>query len=887
MTFNKKKHVQFVIILLLIHSESRGDLVRCPVVRDNSIVMVDGEWSVNAGASGRIRIKGNQHIVAMDFDLSSVRRKKIKRAVLVCHASAETISGVTLSTIATPWKEMTSTGLTAGIKGVDGWGYPGARFPAVAGGNAFTLVHQAKSKLQNGAYHWDVPAEMVHAMAFGVAFGLAIHEHDADYRRNPSIFSREQSSKQPYLLVEVEHQPDADPLPPSELKLTPIDDHSAHLTLRAPQQGFAYEVFVDGQPLGRHNIPLISSGTMQTIYLRDLPEDVTEPGKHSLEVVTLNRTGQRSKSATVQGELFRTDSPRFPQVRQQTAAKPTVTGLSIIPVTDKYDRSGQPIGDLPADYRTHNSLFDGQHIRLTAAAGEVVGFQVLLRGAGDVSVQCLLEQLNWRVDLFQAIYVPAKGRETPDPLLPVPETISLKQDTDEAVFVDLYVPFDAAAGDYTGKLTVSDGREVPLTLSVLPVQLPRKASFLCEMNSYGLPDHVNEFYALQQVAYDHRIHANILHYSHHTAAPGARKSNLDMRLPSGRRMDNKRYDAVQPGAKQAYWDDFVEAFGPYLNGSYFQDGHRGPIPAPGFYLTFHESWPLNCRAYFNGDPDAYRAFAEEPVYSETYVNVLADFARLAKEQGWTETGFQVYFNNKGSLNEQTKAPWILDEPSAYWDYRALKYYGELTDLGRQRDDDVYIDYRIDISRPEYCRGQLSGRSDLWVVSSSAFQNYRRLVTDRMEQDELKVWVYGTSNPVHESNRQLQAWALDAWRNGASGLVPWQTVDKSGQALQQADQLGLFIYDKDAQGNTVIRHSARLKAYREAEQLIEYLILVQQRQGWSTNQMQAFIDHYVNLSGSVRKRNDDDAGTAEYNRQSLLRVDALRQAAIELLRKSAN
>ena len=132
------------------------------------------------------------------------------------------------------------------------------------------------------------------------------------------------------------------------------------------------------------------------------------------------------------------------------------------------------------------------------------------------------------------------------------------------------------------------------------------------MNSYGLPDHVDDYYALQQVAYDHRVHANILHYSHHTAAPGARKSNLDMRLRSGRRMNNQRYDAVEPGAKQAYWDDFEEAFGPYLDGSYFQDGHRGRIQAPGFYLTFHESWPLNCRAFFNGDPDAYRAFADSP-----------------------------------------------------------------------------------------------------------------------------------------------------------------------------------------------------------------------------------------------------------------------------------
>lgn len=870
-------------LIVVLGGAVQAESMRLPVVQDNSIVMVDGEWAVNAGKSGRIRIKGNQHIVAMSFDLAAVRGKTVKRAELVCHAASEILSGVTISTIATAWDEMASTGLSAGRDGFDGWGYAGARFPAVAGGNAFTLVHQTASELRDGSYHWEVPADMVHAMASGVAHGLAIHEHDADYGRNPSIFSREQSGKQPYLIVEYEDQSDAAPLPPTELELLPVDGRTARLILKSPARGFAYEVSVDGQPVGRHNIPQVSLGQKQTIYLRDLPDSVMKARRHTVEVVTINRTGQRSRAASVQGELFFVEPPVFPQATAPSAAKTSISGVSIIPVTDKYDRSGQPVGELPSDYRTHNSVFDGHHIRLTAAAGEVVGFQVLLRGSAEVSLQCRLDRLNWRIDMFQAVYVPAEGRLVPDPLLPLPAKIPLKRDTDEAVFVDVFVPFDAAPGEYLGKLSVSDGREVPLALTVLPVQLPRKASFLCEMNSYGLPDHVDEFYALQQVAYDHRVHANVVHYSHRSAAPGARKSNLDMRLRSGRRMDNKRYDGIEPGAKHGYWDDFAEAFGPYLDGSLFQNGHRGPIPAPGFYLTFHESWPLSCRAFFSGDPDAYRAFQDSPAYSETYVDVLADFAQLAKSKGWTDAGFQVYFNNKGSLNEKEKAPWILDEPAAFWDYRALQYYGGLTDRGRQATDDVHIDYRIDISRPEYCRGQLSGRRDLWVVSSSAFQHYRRLVTDRMEQDGLKVWIYGTSNPVHESNRQLQAWGLDAWRHGATGLVPWQTVDKSGQALLQADQLGLFIFAKDARGKTVIHHSARLKAYRELEQLIEYLTLVKHRRGWSFSQMQAFIDHYVNLSGSVRKENDDDAGAAEYDRRALLRVDALRQAAIELLK----
>ncbi len=863
-----------------------AETVRLPVTQDNSIVMVDGEWSANAGSSGRIRIKGNQHIVAMSFDVSAIRGRAIKSAELVAYPATESIAGVTLSTIACPWNENASSGLSAGIEGTKGWGYSGGRFPALSGGNAFTLVHQANSEMRDGLYHWSVPVDMVAAMATSVAYGLAIHEHDADYGRNPSIFSREQSGKQPFLLVELDERTSADqaaavPAPPQKLQITSTSRDSALLALVAPASGFAYEVTIDGKPLARHNIPLVTPGLPQTIPIRDLPESLARPGMHTLEVVTLDRAGRRSEKASIQAELFAQPEPTLPTVRWPAKRNEGATGFSAIPVTDKYDQRGQAIGDLPADYRMHNSLYDGQQIRLTGLAGEVLGFQALVRGTGEVTIQCALDAPNVRVDMFQAVYVPAGDRRVPDPLLPLPAKIALSKETDQAIVVDIYVPFDAKPGRLTGKLTISDGRTIPIELTILNAQLPKRAAFACEMNGYGMPDHVDDFYALQQVAYDHRVHANILHYSHNTAAPGSRKSQLDMRLRSGRRMDNKRYDAIEPGAKQAYWNDFVEAFGPYLDGSYFRDGHRGVIPAPGFYLTFHESWPLNCRSYFNGDPDAYRAFADQPLYSQTYRDILSDFARLAKEKGWSQTGFQVYFNNKGSLKAKDKAPWILDEPSSYWDYRALQYYGELTDAGLRPGQDLNVCYRIDISRPEYCRGQLESRSDLWVVSASAFQNYRRLVTDRMREHGLKVWVYGTSNPVEESNRQIQAWALDSWQYGAVGIVPWQTIDKSGDALKQADQLGLFIFDKDSNGKTAIRHSMRLKAFRDAEQLIALLQLVKQQNRLTDSQMQLFIQRYARLTGSVRKLDEEDAGTSQYP-AAARELDELRQAALQLL-----
>ncbi|HRA87751.1 MAG TPA: hypothetical protein PK992_06775, partial [Planctomycetaceae bacterium] len=75
-----------------------GDSIQLPVTKDNSIVMVDGEWDLNAGQQGRIRVKGNQHMIAMEFDTSAITGKRVKSSTLVCVQGEQTISGVTIST---------------------------------------------------------------------------------------------------------------------------------------------------------------------------------------------------------------------------------------------------------------------------------------------------------------------------------------------------------------------------------------------------------------------------------------------------------------------------------------------------------------------------------------------------------------------------------------------------------------------------------------------------------------------------------------------------------------------------------------------------------------------------------------------------------------------
>jgi len=569
---------------------------------------------------------------------------------------------VTVSTIQADWDEYTSCAIHSGRGNSQGWAWPGSWFPVVTGGNSFSLVSHTKSVLRNGAYHWRIDPDLVHANIVGAAYGLSIHEFDCDYRRNPRIYSREQAAMGPYLLVELaDASSEPEPEPATELRLTHRGDpESLRLELRSPEHGFAYEVWVNGKPLPRWNIPFVQPGQVQRIPIRDM--GLKDREQIEIRVVTLNRLGQRSRAVTIKGTVPAKRPVPLVEVEPLHRAGKLVEDMAIIPILDKYDAAGKPIGPLPPDYLTCNEVFDGKTIRLAAARGEVVGFQVLLKGSGTVQVRCNLDGL--RTELWKAVYVQSDAGLIPDPLVRF-ERLELDRRRPTVVIVDVYVPFEWDKKQVRGQFVVSDGRVVPIELRVRNFAIPRKASFLCEMNTYGMPDKVSEFYELQQIAYDHRVHCNILHYSHRTAAPGARKCNLDMVMADGRRMDERRYNDIKPGATSAYWDDFIEVFGPYLSGECFRKGHRGPIAAPGFYLTFHESWPLNIRSYFNGNPDAFEAFKGSPEYSQTFVNILRDFITVAQQQRWTQAGFQLYLNNKGRIDDPSRNPWVLDEPASF------------------------------------------------------------------------------------------------------------------------------------------------------------------------------------------------------------------------------
>lgn len=847
------------------------------VIKDNSIVIYPGEEKINAGKQNQIRIKGNQHLVALSFDTAPLKGKKVKSATLICYQGDKKIDHVTISTIQSDWDEYKSCALTSGMQDKSGWGEEGSRFPSVTDGNSFSLVCQSPSEIKNGAYHWQVAPDLINACALGASYGLAIHESSADYSRNPTIFSREEKKKEPYLMVTFA---DEEP-PPGKPEIIKVSDNgdpdSVRLVIKAPSQGFAYEVKVNGKDLPRWNIPFVDPVTTQLIPIRDMDLKPGEP--LDISISTISRTGAKTAPLTTTATF-----PKFEKIPAAKMPKParsaaTAPILGIIPLEDKCDASGKPVGDVPDGYLKGNEVFDGETIHLAAARGEVVGFQALVTGKDRITVKCEIPDI--RTEMYQALYVETPNGKIPDPLVPFKE-LQLSENIPTPICVDVHVPFEFSKQSVKGNLSLSNGVNIPIELKIRDFAIPMEASFACEMNSYGLPDSVKSYYQLQEIAYDHRAYCNILPYSHNTAAPGARKCNMDMVKADGKRMNEKLFNDIKPGARHIWWDDFTEVFGPYLSGQHFKNAARGPIPAPGFYLPFHESWPLNVRGFFDGNPDAYEAFKKSPMYVRTYMDAIRDFIKDAKVAGWIRTGFQIYLNNKGKLDDLKLSPWVLDEPSSFWDYRALAYYSDLTRQSNVGENPLPIKFRIDISRPEFERGQLYKKADLWVVNLEAFKNYHRVLFDRVERTGEEIWTYGSSNNVEDSNHFIQAWLLESYLGGAKGIVPWQTIARGKGAMEKGDQLAIFLLLEEAGQEPAVHHSMRLKAFRRAQQDIEYLELLRKKLNLSPGQLSAFVNSYIMLGGELVKKSDDDAGTLKFGYVSPENFRRMRESAADLI-----
>ncbi len=482
----------------------------------------------------------------------------------------------------------------------------------------------------------------------------------------------------------------------------------------------------------------------------------------------------------------------------------------------------------------------------------------------------------------------------------------------QSVWVDVFVPNKARPGTYRGTVSVSateldQPARLALELEVLPIELPKKVSWIVELNgySYGIRNLFGKELSKSperlrtaerrtyQIAHKHRGTLNILPYGQagivsDGSAPTLKGEGADIKVDS--------------------WKKWEDRYGDLLSGRAFtpRAGYHGPgegMPLEHIYLAFHENWPMPIEPHYADFAEIHnrKEFTEwtknsrplQQAFSKEYqlgmTSVSRQFFEHFKRKGYRGTNFQFYFNNKyyfkcnyfRMANEgHGSSFWLLDEPVDYDDYAANRFYLSLVRDGWLQSDTTAVKahFRTDVSQPEMTRGQWDGLCNVW--NSSGLRDYASTAAYRMAKIPGEAyWHYGGGPPVAGKLSQFQNSFFTHWAIGTTGDLPyWDSL--RGKDWFQPSDLAVFYCGtdyarsgKDYDGPVA---GLRLKGIRRAQQDVEYLILLSARTGWSNSRVRQALAAWADDPGAV---------ALTFNNLSVDRIHQLRQAvAAELMKK---
>jgi hypothetical protein len=725
-----------------------------------------------------------------------------------------------------------------------------------------------------------VDPSVVAARIAGVSYGfLLFDDTGSEWKRDGEKFTifhmpnRYVHSRQarpafaPYLTVYLGAEDKAPPAAPTELRAENSDPPTGAQWLswvtpkdEGPAGTVGFFMRVGDKEVPRYLIPLAGKpGDRVRMRLRDL--DLTPGATVKVAVRAVDGAGNVGPAAEASVSISpRTEwsLPGKPFAAPFTGAAPLPRlGNAEVAVIDELDKvqplTGEMIPKQPAGYLAVNHLWSAKanEVRVHAARNEFIGFQVLLHGtAKDVRPSLMFdndegESIKATFGRYRNIPRTDKG-PLPDPIVPLNGGLNVPSADDTvsglkygSLYVEVYVPHSATAGAHKGKLTLRSGSQtlaLNVSLDVWNFTLPDSLSFLPAMNCYGLPENERDYYRL---AHAHRVVLNRVPYHQNGVAD----------------------DGLAPGwnGKRLDWTAWDKRFGPYFDGSAFNDLPRKGVPMECFYLPLNENWPTPMAGNYNGDYWADRAFPAS--YRKNFVEVSRQFAEHFRVKGWDDTIFQCFFNGKNNYKlhgwSRGSSPWLLDEPSDFQDFWALRYFGAAFHEGVNAapPGKAKLAFRGDISRPQWQRDALDGVLDYNVVGG-AMRQYPRIVMDRKEANGEIVVEYGGSNGVEGSNVQPVGWAIDAWARGADGILPWQTVGNS-DSWKKADALSLFYPGRSAKEGPV--PSIRLKAYRRGQQDVEYLTLLSQVKGVPRGVVGDRVRAALHLTAERKTHGGDDPG----------------------------
>ncbi|MFQ6097436.1 MAG: hypothetical protein ACE5O2_06860, partial [Armatimonadota bacterium] len=559
----------------------------------------------------------------------------------------------------------------------------------------------------------------------------------------------------------------------------------------------------------------------------------------------------------------------------------------------------------PDGYRAANAVWDGQRVSLFGARGEYVSYQLCvenlgenplrgievrpqaLKGPGGVVVgeseMALFK--NWyarnRDGTWQPAYcIPMQHGQPFD--VPDPER-GIRDQQNQTIYVDVYVPKTAEAGEYSGAVTVEADTAapviIPVTLRVAGFALPDRLSFWPELNAYHIPRPAHAYYRL---AHQHRTVLNCWRWQ-----PRLTGSGRNVRV---------------------IWDEYDANVGPLLTGDAFHGDRRGGTPIECMYLPFEDSWPTpltkdtyNYQGHWPGRGEdskwliahymtaPYIADALSRDYKDAFLAVQRQFIQHFAQMGWNQTQMQCFYGGKNThrINYGSNMWWTTDEPYHWDDWLALQFFCRMWTRGRGDADARGWAMRADISRPQWQGRVLDGVVNTVYYGTGAFSSEamcRRCRTLSQEQG-FRLMTYGSANRDNESNVRTVEWMLHAWTNGANGVLPWQTLG-GDKALDDNDRGAgggnALLVPGERFGLDVVA-DMRLKALRDGQQLIEYVKILAERRNLRREQVRALVGRALRVEPRVRPGADaDDAEALEFGALEAWQISELRRHLARLI-----
>ena len=513
--------------------------------------------------------------------------------------------------------------------------------------------------------------------------------------------------------------------------------------------------------------------------------------------------------------------------------------------------------DIQPDYPTgnhrhKNAVWDGAQrtVTLRAARNEFVAFQLVLETVHPVSgVDVTITPLSGpagagiegrHLQIFKAWYVqvrrPSTGYEAsslgpgwyPDALLPkrgsglrtgfpfsIPDIHNnIPEQKNHAVWVDIYVPRQAPAGNYLGRIQVRwNGGEsgAAVHLEVWDFALPDRFTLRGDIFNNSLarmpPAQELKYY---QLCAQHRFQPGVYAYRPSLKVEGT-KVELD-------------------------WSEYDARLSKYMDGSAFTEKHNYWGPGYGEPLQ-HVLLPFDCERGENRSrawPAATPAGGPTPEF----------------EAVWKETARQVreHFDRDPHWRRVRKIVFLdgLDESYNEAAYAKMRSYGRLLHevLGRG-----WFQYRIDGGYSREAMESMQGEIDLWV---SHTVSYEAAKMEEFRKKGIESWFYGPM--VYEQRRNSGCGSntftdLDLLTNRAVGWVAWKyqsgwiewEFDWNGYAawyeaenFKEAHRVyngsGLLIYRGEVMGYDQPIPSIRLKAQRRGLQDYEYFKMLADKRG---------------------------------------------------------